>query len=108
LGRGVRAQRGDYRLQNVIRASQRFVVPEAQDAESSALQPTRSLGIGDGEREIGVLSSIEFHDQPMLEANEIDDVDLDRLLALELVAKQASCTQSAPQHCLGIGCAATH
>ena len=41
LGRGVFAQRANDRLQYIVLALDHFIVPEAQDSESLALQPTR-------------------------------------------------------------------
>jgi hypothetical protein len=61
-----------------------LVVPEADDAETPALEMPRSPLIP-GEIN-DVLSPIDLDDQAMRKANEIDNVLIDQLLAAELVA----------------------
>ena len=51
----------------------------------------------------GMLSAVQFHDQPMIKARKINDVGSNRHLALELVSTEAMRAQPIPQPALGVG-----
>src|SRR6266571_5241474 len=59
------------------------VVPEAKDAEAMSLQIGVTLRIVFA---LAVLPAISLDDQPTSRASEVDDVTVDRKLALELEA----------------------
>src|SRR5256885_6369079 len=66
------------------------VVPEGEDAKALSLQIGVTLRIVFA---LAVLPPIRFNDQPLRGADKIDDVVIDRELALELVAGETLCAQ---------------
>jgi hypothetical protein len=65
-----------------------------------AFQPERSSHIG---LIVRVLTAVQFDNQPVLRADEIDDVLADWVLPAELVPQQAPIAQCRPHAPLGIG-----
>ncbi len=88
-----------YCCQHGVRIGQDLVVPEAEDPEATPaqLEVPRSVT-----HIFGVLAAIDFHNQVMLEAGEIDDGTTDRHLPAELEAVQPAIAQPIPQAHLGI------
>jgi hypothetical protein len=80
--------RGSRRFQNcsqdTFEVGQHFIFPEAQDPEAVLLQELRSRVICRGL--LGMLSAIDFNDQSIFNADKIDDVWSDRVLAAKLEA----------------------
>ncbi len=66
------------------RAMDDFVIPEAQDAKSSARQVVGSLLISHDS--VLMLATIDLDDQPSLQAHEVDDEALEGMLTSELRA----------------------
>jgi len=50
-----------------------------------------------------MLAPVYFDDKPVLEANEVNDVVSERLLAFELIASESSRPQRVPELPFGIG-----
>ena len=78
-------QRGNDGFQYVVGSFQRIVVPEAQHAKAERFECVRAF------RVMGVLiemvAAVEFDDQTMLEADEVRDATVKRMLATELRAE---------------------
>src|SRR5256885_16971279 len=74
------------------------IVPEAEDAKALSLQIGVTLRIAFA---LAVLPPIRFDDQPSRRAGKIDDVAVNRQLALELVAGETLCAQDLPESVLG-------
>ena len=75
-------------MHDAIGIAQDIVVPEAQDAIASLLEPARAPRVF--RLALRMLPAINFNDEACLGAEEIDDVRTDRLLAAE--AKPAELT----------------
>jgi hypothetical protein len=96
--------RGD-RLGNVFRSPQHVIVPEAQNPEAAAGQPSiapRILSI------IGMLRAVRLDDQFRGQAGEIDDVGEDDLLPPKSVSRQAAAPQHGPEPFFGFGSMRPH
>ncbi|SDF81716.1 hypothetical protein SAMN05216241_102446 [Limimonas halophila] len=77
---------------NSIRIAQHVVVPEPHDGKAAVLQiPCPSGVLFVSQR---VLAAIDFHDQPMGHAYEIDHIGADRVLTAKLYAHDPAPTQS--------------
>jgi hypothetical protein len=85
-----RAKQLTYYLQHTFRVRQHVGVPEAHDSKSSGFQEERSGTVVS--LLLGMLSAIEFHDQFLRDAHEVDD----DMLPPELFAGQLTVTQSTP------------
>jgi len=51
----------------------------------------------------GVLTAVEFHDEVLFQANEIDDVGSDGALSAELLAGEGAVSKARPQQGFGVG-----
>jgi hypothetical protein len=71
------------------------VVPEAEDLEPLAFQPSRPRFVVFDL--FGMVSAIDFHDHGALVADEIDDETSDWLLAFEFQPIQAMCAKALPE-----------
>jgi hypothetical protein len=89
-----RAKQLTYYLQHTFHVGQHVGVPEAHDAESSGFQEERSGVVVS--LLLGMLSAIEFHDQFLRDAHEVDDVWTDNVLPSELFAYQLAVAQLTP------------
>ena len=89
----------DY-LAHALRIPQHLVVPEPQNTKTATAQKRIAPRIA---RRIGVLSAVDFHDQPGLQAGEVDDVRADGQLPPEPESLQLAHAQAAPQRAFGIG-----
>lgn len=73
-----------------------FRIPEAQHGEAAPLQIAVAR--------IGrMLPAVDFDDEPAFEADEIDHVAAQRMLAPELAAVELAQTQMTPEPAFGIG-----
>jgi hypothetical protein len=75
-------------LHDPIRVLERVIVPNSDDAESLSFEPGRAHAIM--RRCDRVLAAIDFDDQLLLEADEIDDISTNRSLASEFQAIELS------------------
>ena len=50
-----------------------------------------------------MLAAVEFDDQPAFQANEIDDIRADGMLAAELAAHEGAVAQMVPDGAFGVG-----
>ena len=81
------------------RIRQNLVIPEPDDRISLSAQPSIAHSVT---QTFGMLRAVGFDDQPMLEADEIDDVSTQRNLAAKLQGGQPAATQKLPQPTLGV------
>jgi len=81
-----------------------FIIPEAQYAISLFLQPSCTFRIDKS----FMLASVDFNYQPLLKANEIDNVMFNRLLTFEFETGKAPRSQLLPQRGFRIGGMAAH
>ncbi len=88
--------------QNALGIDQHIAVPEPNHRVAGCFEMA-----GTGAINLGVmLAAIDLDDQPAVEAHEVDDVTVDRLLPPEFQPEQAAVAQRAPQPALGIGAVA--
>lgn len=92
------AKRLEQNLKHAIQILQDIVVPESDDMKTFPLQKRRSRGIS----LLGVLTTVNFHDQGRFDAAEIGHIWPDGPLPPELMAAEASSTKPRPQDLLGV------
>lgn len=85
-------QRREDRLKDRVGVREEFVIPEADDSEAKIRQLLASLLVVPTMSLFGVLSPIEFDDQPCLDADEVDNEVADRLLPPEFPSREPSST----------------
>ena len=73
------------------------MVPETQDAQSPVLEPRCALLVAIAVGWGVVLPAIEFDDEVVLVAIEVQDVGWERMLAAEFEAVELLATQGVPQ-----------
>jgi hypothetical protein len=88
-------------LQNPVYVSEHIVVPKPQNNETLIAKPNITLFIVIFL--LHVLSAVEFDNQSLLQAYEIDDVAPQRLLAAKLATVKLPITKLLPEQSLGIG-----
>jgi hypothetical protein len=88
-------------LQHAFNILEDIVVPEAQDREAIRFERHRARSISI-DRKV-VLASIEFDNEPSLEACKVQDEITVRVLAAELAAFDLTAAQALPKPMLGIG-----
>jgi hypothetical protein len=86
--------------QDVIYTQQHVMAPVARDSHPETSEDSGSLKIISPA--IDVLSTIDLHDELRFEADEVDDVALDRILAPELEATHSPITQMPPKLRFGV------
>jgi hypothetical protein len=86
-GRGL-VQREENGIRYIIRPQKHIVVPEPEHTETECLQGLVSAQVVAALLEM--LATVEFDDQPLLDAAEICDVAVDRVLPAKLRAKLGS------------------
>ncbi|POH26221.1 hypothetical protein ATY31_24620 [Sinorhizobium americanum] len=72
-----------------VNVAQHVVIPETQDSPASGLQSERTLPIVVGITRFRMLRTIDFDDQSMCGASEIDDITRDRNLSAKAEAHQS-------------------
>jgi hypothetical protein len=86
-------------FEHIVRPIHYIVIPEAQYRETLRCEPCTTLAIiGDL---IAMLAAIDFNDEPMLHANEINNAWAQRFLALELQTEEAMGAKVIPEVLLG-------
>ena len=83
-----------YHCKNVIRSQQGIIVPESQHTKAAAFQILRSYSIVS--RVLGMLASIQFHDDLGIHADEVDDVPTQWSLSPESIATELAIAQETP------------
>ncbi len=78
-----------------------LVVPETDDAVAERFERGGALLVVF--HSIGMLAAVDLDDQLLLQAEEIDDVRADGLLAAEFVACELAVAQGVPEELLGVG-----
>ena len=91
--------------QHAIGVRQQFVVAEPQDAIAQGLQQVRTCRVSGSAK--GVLSAVEFNDQPCLWTAEVYDVHADRMLPTEFCALDLAVPETCPEPALGFRLVAT-
>ena len=100
-----RVQPVEYVVADAIEISFHLVVPEPKGFETFVGEMAISrfiFGVS------GMLATVDFYDQLASEADEIEDVTIERHLPLELEAFQLASAQRLPQHVLGPRCVGAH
>jgi len=90
--------RSDDLFKHKIEVHEYVAVPEPQHAEPATVQLSVSLAVAG----FGVMLSVDFDDQPLEEAYEVDDVWADRMLSSEANPEVLS-PDRPPQQPLGVG-----
>jgi hypothetical protein len=90
----LRRQRGRYDFQYARHVAQHVVVPESQDSIIVLRKPSVANYVT---RIVRMLSAIDFNDEPMLAANQVDRVWSNRFLPNEFVAIELARSQPVPQ-----------
>jgi hypothetical protein len=98
--RGFLTRRSDNRFDNTVFVAQHVVVPEAQNKKTVRLKIGRSFRIAIAA--FGMLSAIEFDNQPCRLAAKIHDIRPDRHLPAKFQSLQAAVAQAKPQGTLSI------
>jgi hypothetical protein len=85
--------------EHAIHVCKHFVVPDSNDGEALFFEPAIPLVVG----RLGcMMTAIQLDHESMLEANEVDDVMADRILALEFASVQPTAPQAVPERAFGI------
>jgi hypothetical protein len=85
-------------LENSIQISEHVIVPEANDAITERIQRSRPRPVTFR----GVLPAVDFHDEPPLNATEIDDIRPDRPLSFEFQTGESAVAKLRPHDALRI------
>jgi hypothetical protein len=92
------------RLQNrqlhALDIGENFVVPEPKNTPATVFEPCGSFGVIGA---IGMLTTIRFDHQSMLDASEIDDAGAKRVLTPKFELLQSPIAQRRPKAALGVG-----
>ena len=80
-----------------------LVIPKANHAVASLHQPGGTSRIMLRSRRFEMLRAVEFNDQSLGEADEVDDVGAEGRLAAELVAVELVGSQQMPESLFGAG-----
>ena len=89
------------RIEDLRGSRHRVAVPEAENTEAG--RPQKAIAARVVRRPIDMLTSIQFDDDRCLDADEVADVEPDRMLTAEPESAQSTATQMAPETTLGIG-----
>jgi hypothetical protein len=98
--RGFLTRRSDNRFDNTVYVAQHVVIPEAQNKKTVRFKIGRSFCIVIAV--FGMLSAIEFDNQPCRLAAKIHDIRLDRHLPTKFQSIQAAVAQAKPQSTLSV------
>ena len=90
-----------YFLEHNIRLLQRIIIPEPDYPKALRLETSCSPGIAINL--FGVLPAIQFHYQLLFEADEINDVRRNRMLAPELESTEIAVFQMQPKPQFRVG-----
>ena len=101
MGGGARREGKPDFLQHRLQFLHHLVVPEPQHRITLNPQPFITARVIS--RLFRVLPTIQFDDQSLFDADEIDDVAPERFLPFELQAHEAVGTQVIPEFLLGVG-----
>ena len=99
--RAANSKRLGNRLQYRTTLHQDIIVPESEDAIAPLREECRPAGITRPLKR--VLAAVDFDDESLRQADEVDDVWPDRDLTPELAIHQAAAPECRPQSGLGIG-----
>ena len=77
-----------YLFLHALRPLQRLIIPEAQYPKAFGFQISSSLRVVDSL--IDMLSTIQFHDQFLFDADKVDDVRRNRMLSPELESTEVA------------------
>jgi hypothetical protein len=82
-------------LQDSVKVAEYFIVPESKNSEALRRKPriTSSVAL----RSLGMLPSVELHDDSGVQANEVDYEATNLVLALELPSRAAPRAHVAPE-----------
>jgi hypothetical protein len=95
-------QRSNDAFKHRLGLLQHFVIPEPNHTKPATRKIARPFQIV--EQIIRMLPSIDFHDQPRADADEIHDVIADRLLSAEAILAEMTVTQVTPEAAFRVGC----
>ena len=90
-----------YFFQHSIRLFQRVMVPKPDHPKTHRFQTGCSLSIV--HNLLGMLAAVQFHDQFLLKADEINDVRRDRMLSPKLESAEVAILQMQPQPRFRVG-----
>jgi len=91
-----------YRIEHEGKTGVDLRIPEAQDAEPCLIQACVAQPITDRAPMPGVISTVQFNDNPSLQANEVDDVSRSWSLSSKLKSTSFPRAQMDPElHLLG-------
>lgn len=85
--RGSTAQHPPDLRQHVLTLAQYLIVPEPHNPPPRGLQALAAMAIGSGLRRLGVLTTVEFDDQTLLDAGKVEDEPFGAVLTTELDAE---------------------
>ena len=91
--------------QHALFIVENVVVPESKDAEPLRAQISITASVAGT---FGMMTPVSFDDEPVLQAHKIDNVMVDRHLALELERRETLCAEDLPQPMFGLGRRAAH
>jgi hypothetical protein len=88
--RGILVHRFKQNGRDAFQVRQNVIVPEAQDGEPLSAKPSIACSI---RTRVGMLSSINFDDDALLEGEKVRNVAAERHLPAELGAREAPAAQ---------------
>jgi hypothetical protein len=86
-------------LQDALHSGKDFVVAESHDGIAERFEVSHAFGVGCDL--LLVVLAVDFDDDPMSAADEVDDIPADWILASEVIAAEAVRSQLRPQVPLG-------
>ena len=99
--RGSLRERGGNGFENSRHVTQDIVIPKSQDAVVVIGKPSISNRITSV---VGMLSTVQLDDQPMLAADKINSVTTNRILPNEFMSVESAGPETIPQGCLCVRC----
>jgi hypothetical protein len=91
------------RLQHSVHIAQNVVVPETNNFEAVGREHRRACRVSTLFRRLHVLTAVQFDYETDLNACEIGEVLIDRMLPTESQAEETSSAKPRPQASLGVG-----
>jgi hypothetical protein len=96
-----------YRIEHGVEMFGQFVVSKALHAEVLALKKSGAFFVGEHVFIEPMLAPIQLDDELLFEANKIDDVRSDRLLATELHPRESPIAKCLPKFAFDVGLIST-
>jgi hypothetical protein len=88
-------------FQHVARLGEYLFVAESHDGVAESLEEARALEVRGNLLLVPVVFAVDFDDESVSAADEVDDVGPDGILASEVLAAEPVCSEVVPETSLG-------